>query len=62
MKIDFRQAQVGTLLKFLYQLKHSSNITGREAIQIEELINTIMFGNEFMDSDDKGEKKQYEEI
>ena len=47
MKIDFRQAQVGTLLKFLYQLKEVKS--GREEIQIEELINTIMFGNEFMD-------------
>ena len=60
MKTYFRQAQVGTLLKFLYQLKEVKS--GREAIQIEELINTIMFGNEFMDSDDKGAKKQYEEI
>ena len=60
MKIDFREAQVENLLKYLNQLKEVKS--GREEIQIEELINTIMFGNEFMDSDDKGEKKQYEEI
>ena len=59
MKIEFRQAQVGTLVKFLYQLKQVKS--GREEIQIKELINTIMFGNEFMDSDDKGAKKQYKE-
>ena len=44
MKIEFKQAQVGTLLKFLYQLKQVKS--GREEIQIEELINTIMFGKE----------------
>ena len=44
MKIDFKEAQVGTLLKFLYQLKEVKS--GREEIQIEELINTIMFGKE----------------
>jgi len=46
MKIEFKQAQVGTLLKFLYQLKQVKS--GREEIQIEELINTIMFGKEEM--------------
>jgi len=60
MKIEFRQAQVGTLVKFLYQLKKVKS--GREEIQIEELINTIMFGNEIMDSDDKGEIKTYTEL
>jgi len=60
MKIDFREAQVESLLKYLNQIKEIKS--GTEEIQIEELINTIMFGNEFMDSDDKGELKHYEEI
>ena len=60
MKIDFREAQVESLLKYLNQIKEIKS--GTEEIQIEELINTIMFGNEFMDSDDKGALKQYEEI
>ena len=60
MKIEFKQAQVGALVKFLYQLKQVKS--GREEIQIEELINTIMFGNEFMNSDDKGEIKTYTEL
>jgi len=60
MKIEFREPQVGTLVKFLYQLKQVKS--GREEIQIEELINTIMFGNEFMDSEDKGEIKTYTEL
>ncbi len=60
MKIDFREAQVESLLKYLNQIKEIKS--GTEEIQIEELINTIMFGNEFMDSDDKGALKQYEEM
>jgi len=45
MKIDFREAQVESLLKYLNQIKEIKS--GTEEIQIEELINTIMFGNEY---------------
>ena len=60
MKIELKQEQVDALVRFLYQLKQVKS--GREEIQIQELINTIMFGNEFMDSDDKGEIKTYTEL
>jgi len=60
MKIEFKQVQVDALVRFLYQLKQVKS--GREEIQIQELINTIMFGNEFMDSEDKGEIKTYTEL
>ena len=60
MKIELKQEQVDALVRFLYQLKQVKS--GREEIQIQELINTIMFGNEFMNSDDKGEIKTYTEL
>jgi len=60
MKIEFKTEQLQLLVKSLAQLSAVKN--GIEKRRIEDLINVIMFGNEFMDSDDKGERKKYTEL
>ena len=59
MKIQFYQHQIDNLVNHLkielgYDVYPMTNKK-----DLEEILNVIMFGNKFMNSNDKGEKKQY---
>jgi len=59
MKIQFYQHQIDKLVNHLKTELNYDVYPMTSKKDLEEILNVIMFGNKFMNSNDKGEKKQY---
>jgi len=59
MKIQFYQHQIDKLVNHLKTELDYEVYPMTSKKDLEEILNVIMFGNKFMNSNDKGEKKQY---
>jgi len=59
MKIQFYQHQIDKLVNHLKTELDYDVYPMTSKKDLEEILNVIMFGNKFMNSNDKGEKKQY---
>ena len=58
------EIKLSTIKKIYDELlfAHDMHKTEEEKNNVEQLMNIIMFGEEFMDSEDKGTLKEYKEI
>mgnify|MGYP003141695757 CR=1 FL=1 len=61
MKIQFYQHQIDKLVNHLKTELDYDVYSMTSKKDLEEILNVIMFGNKFMNSNDKGEKKKYKE-
>jgi len=59
MKIQFYQHQIDKLVNHLKTELDYDVYPMTNKKDLEEILNVIMFGNKFMNSNDKGEKKKY---
>ena len=59
MKIQFYQHQIDKLVNHLKTELDYDVYSMTSKKDLEEILNVIMFGNKFMNSNDKGEKKKY---